>query len=285
MDMSVFGRITDAVEVDPFGCWLWGGSVCARGFPRMYVPGGARTAVHRVAFELSGGAIPDTAELARACTVRLCVNPAHMVITPRRIAPAAPADKICTECQAPTARLRRDRCDRCYDRLWRRESKAGSTRKRGQTIKENLLSNVAAGPDGCWIYTKAPSSSTGYPNLGLKLARGMSAHRASFLAFVGPIPDGFHVDHTCHNRAVDCPGGTCLHRRCVNPDHLEAVTARDNILRSPHTMAGKWARRTHCDSGHELVENARGDRTCSTCQRDRRRERKRQVDRSARVAA
>lgn len=45
------------------------------------------------------------------------------------------------------------------------------------------------------------------------------AHRLSYELFVGPIPDGYELDHLCRNRG------------CVNPAHLEAVTHRVNVLR------------------------------------------------------
>lgn len=49
----------------------------------------------------------------------------------------------------------------------------------------------------------------------------------------GPVPEELELDHTCHTADPDCPGGpTCPHHRCVNPDHLEAVTHIENVRRS-----------------------------------------------------
>lgn len=75
----------------------------------------------------------------------------------------------------------------------------------------------------------------------------------------GPIPAGLVLDHLCHNTI------------CVNPDHLEAATQRENILRG-NGMGAMHARKTHCVHGHPLSgQNLRigvnGQRLCKECRR------------------
>lgn len=74
---------------------------------------------------------------------------------------------------------------------------------------------------------------TGYGLFRLGAGRNIVAHRWAF----GPVPDGLELDHLCRNRA------------CVNPGHLEPVTHRDNLRRSPLGNAAK----THCPQGHEYT--------------------------------
>lgn len=123
--------------------------------------------------------------------------------------------------------------------------------------------------DGCWHWT-GTLSAAGY---GVLDAQGhWIAHRWAYEHFVGPIPDGLDLDHTCHNPALDCPGGAeCLHRRCVNPAHLEPVTRRENLARSRHTPAGRPPS-TECAKGHplegdNLYFDSDGRRRCRACTR------------------
>ncbi len=56
---------------------------------------------------------------------------------------------------------------------------------------------------------------------------------------------------------------------CINPEHLEAVTQKENILRGIGAPAVN-ARKTHCPRGHpfdgdNLYVKPNGDRQCRIC--------------------
>lgn len=138
-----------------------------------------------------------------------------------------------------------------------------------RTPRDRFLSKVVK-TDGCWIWTDKPSPE-GYGRFRFQ-GKFRSAHVASYLIFVGVIPDGLEIDHLCHTRDADCPGGpACPHRLCVNPEHLEAVTHQTNMLRSRGPSAIR-ARKTHCWQGHPYDEEntyRRPDnsRDCKICKR------------------
>ena len=95
--------------------------------------------------------------------------------------------------------------------------------------------------DGCWLWRGCLSSNRyGRAYVGPKRC-GYPAHRVAYELVRGPIPDGLPLDHLCRTP------------RCVNPDHLEPVTHRENMLRGVSPMALK-AHQTHCKHGHELTE-------------------------------
>ena len=58
-------------------CWLWTASVRANGYGQVNIEGINRTA-HRVAYELTHGAISAGMLVDHMCRVRACVNPAHL---------------------------------------------------------------------------------------------------------------------------------------------------------------------------------------------------------------
>lgn len=111
--------------------------------------------------------------------------------------------------------------------------------------------------EGCWEWTgrKLP---IGYGTLTIAKRR-LYSHRVSYEIHKGQIPEGLHIDHLCRYRA------------CCNPEHLEAVTCRENVLRSPIALASQNAAKTHCPYGHEYTEAntviTKTGRSCRTCKR------------------
>lgn len=149
------------------------------------------------------------------------------------------------------------------------------------TDEERLLSKRAIDRNGCWLFT-GNISKQGYGQFHIgsrtdNTNRNIGAHRISYQLLVGEIPVGYEVDHTCHSQDLTCKAGVeCLHRRCFNPAHLEAVTQHENILRSiPHRDIEKYSE-THksrtglCKHGHALdysyvKRNGRVAMGCRTC--------------------
>jgi len=129
------------------------------------------------------------------------------------------------------------------------------------TPEERFWRKVLEDPDtGCWNW-QGSIRPDGYPFLAV--GQGQTyAHRFSYRLLVAEPPEGLDLDHLCRNRA------------CVNPDHLEPVTRRENVMRSPISPAAINARKTHCLRGHPLYgPNLRarscGRRSCRECERIR----------------
>jgi hypothetical protein len=106
---------------------------------------------------------------------------------------------------------------------------AGRQPNKTGTHEERFLAFTKRRPNGCLGWTGARTTG-GY---GEFTTDGITvyAHRWAHEHWVGSIPDGLTVDHTCHNRDRACPGGACSHRSCVEPEHLEAVTSLVNFQR------------------------------------------------------
>jgi len=110
------------------------------------------------------------------------------------------------------------------------------------------------GEDGCWPWLGAVRKGYGCYWLDGRL---VSAHRLVYERHIGPIPDGFEIDHVCNNRC------------CVNPNHLRKLPHRQNTVRRTGPI-------THCPHGHPYTaENlifrkrpgsaTRLNRRCRTC--------------------
>lgn len=80
------------------------------------------------------------------------------------------------------------------------------------------------------------------------------AHRLAYELFIGPIPEGLQLDHLCRVK------------NCVNPLHLEPVTAQENKRRE---IQARPLRRV-CQNGHSLDDSnvyvtKEGHRWCLAC--------------------
>lgn len=90
---------------------------------------------------------------------------------------------------------------------------------------------------GCWLFL-GYIDRAGYGQMKVG-GRLLSAHRGFWLLLRGEV-QAEDLDHRCRNRS------------CVNPQHLEPVTHRENMRRGDG-FAGRNARKTHCVRGHEFT--------------------------------
>ena len=84
-----------------------------------------------------------------------------------------------------------------------------------------------AGPDDCWEWTGARHPfGHGRLRAGTRSDPVLIAHRVAWMYWVGPIPDGMQIRHTCDNAP------------CCNPAHLligaQADNVRDMVQRRRH---------------------------------------------------
>lgn len=111
----------------------------------------------------------------------------------------------------------------------------------------------------CWIWTGGKTLGYGVLGRGKRGSGQVKAHRFSYELHKGPIPEGKEPDHLCRVEA------------CCHPDHLEAVTHRENCLRGT-SPAARAAKATQCPQGHpyDLVNTyltPQGHRQCVACRK------------------
>lgn len=131
-------------------------------------------------------------------------------------------------------------------------------------LSAKFWSRVTPQPDGCWHWTGSVGDD-GYGKFSISrspVSRREQAHRTIYRALIGGIPDGFTIDHACHDNTCGKVGRECPHRRCLNPDHLRVMGRGQNAAR-------RYLEGDRCPSGHRYdhVIGATGHRVCTTCRR------------------
>ena len=137
-------------------------------------------------------------------------------------------------------------------------AKACRACSRRPPIKDRIREKIELDPDtGCWLWTgkigRTGDVVRGYLSIN---NRTTLAYRASYEAFIGPIPEGLELDHLCRRPL------------CVNPKHLEPVTHAENQRRGRGSV-------THCIRGHAFDDKntvilhnkalGKTQRTCRIC--------------------
>ena len=115
--------------------------------------------------------------------------------------------------------------------------------------------------DECWLWP-FNTNNKGYAQWTTLIeGKRPLAHRLMYESFVGSIEPSQQVDHLCRVTS------------CINPDHLEAVSARENIMRS-NGVASLNSKKTHCPNGHPYDgqntrhRRDRPNRFCRICTRE-----------------
>lgn len=131
-----------------------------------------------------------------------------------------------------------------------------------KSLEERFWPKVEKTPIGCWNWL-ASLNGHGYGQFHLSNSQNIAAHIFAYRLVKGNIPKGLELDHLCRNR------------KCVNPDHLEPVTRKENLIRGK-TLVAQNLKRTHCPKGHPYSdenltnwEKKQGKRSCKTCKNER----------------
>lgn len=86
---------------------------------------------------------------------------------------------------------------------------------------------------GCWLWN-GPWNHAGYGSFKLHNSN-VRSHKISFIHFKGLVRPGLSVAHKCHTRC------------CVNPDHLESISHKQNCI-------DRNKRKIYCNKGHLFTD-------------------------------
>lgn len=117
--------------------------------------------------------------------------------------------------------------------------------KRGPKTKSSCIRfwSKVNKTDTCWLWT-ASTDKDGYGAFAYSGVQG-KAHKYSYLLHNKKMPKKLIIDHLCRER------------RCVNPDHLEAVTYRENVVRGSNVfnkLSGLPIGVTNCRGRYQVAK-------------------------------
>lgn len=182
----------------------------------------------------------------------------------------------CPKCGQPKDRRARHcfTCRESNQRKGPRPEMRGPRSTAADVVERALRS--AEEVDGCLIVTEWRPQPKGYVRVAPVDERaGQLVHRLVMEVRLGRrLAEGETVDHTCHNGSGCTGGPTCVHRRCINADHLEVVDAVTNWERGTQGAIRLHREKTHCPHGHpyepaNLRTSKQGYRQCKACHRAR----------------
>ncbi len=180
-------------KLEPNMCWEWRGTLNRYGYGTISIEGKTKLA-HRVCYRVWKEAIAPGMFLCHTCDNRKCCNPHHLY-------------------QGTHADNMRDMVER--GRAAAPNSKSTPEERRAR-LEKRIRQRVVVEGD-CWVWQgKRNEGGEGY---GLMTVEGKTqyTHRIAFKVWVGEIPKGSSVCHTCDN-----PG-------CCNPEHLFLGSHADNM--------------------------------------------------------
>lgn len=136
------------------------------------------------------------------------------------------------------------------------------------TIPQKVFDNFVVCPTtACWLWA-GQIKENGYGTFHLFRGKKVYAHRYMYEAYRGPIPEGLQIDHLCRVK------------NCVNPWHLEPVTAAENLRRSRVArgvtrkvrVKTGHKKKDRCDCGSEYRIAPNGKKRCNPCSNRRQKE-------------
>ena len=217
-------------------CWDWVSSLNSGGYGQFSFQNKTYKS-HRMSYMLFKGYISEDKEIDHLCHNRKCCNPEHLRLVSRSENLSNRNMKKSGYSIGKRLGNNADILDKLY-------------------IKINIDEQTK-----CWNYNRIPDKD-GYGWFSFDYIT-YRIHRFSYLLFQGEIPKNHVIDHLCGNRL------------CCNPEHLEAVNHKENMVRGNTGKNNHQSLKTHCPHGHEYTDfntymNPKGSRECRTCKSNNR---------------